>query len=244
MYFKLPYYQYFIDTSGDYNNTGKARYKIKYVDVPYYYKGKRCHANYEVHYEKERNVIQINFEKTHGKLDWLVNFMFTPRYYDSFNWKGCKISLRVHKGWAAMYKAVKDNVRKDFLDLQTCFPDAKTEIIGWSLGSGQAMLCAEDLFFNFRVRPYVYTYGSVNPFKTNIFNRKKTKKFLRNCCEEVYNFCDKSDIVTYVPFRLFGFIKIRRVAINGRFKFFGLLNPYKYHTHYDQPDLYTNINTK
>ena len=69
MYTKLDYEQYFIDTSNDTNKTGKARYKIKYKDVEYVYKNKICHANYEMHYEKDRDVIQINFQETDGKID-------------------------------------------------------------------------------------------------------------------------------------------------------------------------------
>lgn len=64
------------------------------------------------------------------------------------------------------------------------------------------MLCAQDLYHNFGIRSYLYTYGSVNPFKTNIFNRRKIRKYLRGCCKEIYNFSDLSDIVTYVPFRI------------------------------------------
>ena len=69
MYTKLPYEQYFIDTSNDYNHTGKARFEIKYRDISYMYKDRLCHANYEIHYEPERNVIQINFEESNGKKD-------------------------------------------------------------------------------------------------------------------------------------------------------------------------------
>lgn len=37
-----------------------------------------------MHYEPDRNVIQINFEETDGKIDWFVNFMFVEKYYDTF----------------------------------------------------------------------------------------------------------------------------------------------------------------
>ena len=241
-YSKLSYEQYFIDTSADYNKTGKARFEIKYIDVPYTYKNKVCHANYEIHYEPDRDVIQINFQETDGKKDWSVNLMFTQRYYNAFDYEGKPIVLKVHNGWAAMYKAIKDIIRERFTDLHKAHPTAEVEIIGWSLGSGQAMLCAQDLYFNYGIKSYLYTYGSVNPFKTNIFNRRKIRRYLRECCKEVYNFADRSDIVTYLPFRLiFGFIKFRRVNVKGRFKLFGLFNPYKYHTHYDQKDLYSKI---
>lgn len=39
-YERLPFPQYFIDTSDDYNKTGKARYEIKYEQVRYKYKDK------------------------------------------------------------------------------------------------------------------------------------------------------------------------------------------------------------
>lgn len=241
-YERLPYWQYFTDTSNDYNKKGTARYKIMYNDIPYVYKNKVCHANYEMHYESDRNVIQINFEETDGMLDWFVNLMFVDKYYDSFMYENKKLTLRVHNGWAKMYKAVKKIVRQKFYDLYLLHPDAEVEIIGWSLGSGQAMLCAQDLYFNYGVKSHLFTYGSVNPFKTNIFNRKRTKRYLLSCCKEVYNFADRSDIVTYLPFRLiFGFIKIKRVNIKGRFKILGLFHPLKYHTHYDDESLYSNI---
>ena len=59
--------------------------------------------------------------------------------------------------------------------------------------------------------------------------------------EEIKYNEDRSDIVTYLPFRILGFIKIKRVNVKGRFKLLGLFNPMKYHTHYDEPKLYTNI---
>lgn len=34
-YKKLRYSQYFIDTSNDYNDTGLARFEIKYKDITY-----------------------------------------------------------------------------------------------------------------------------------------------------------------------------------------------------------------
>lgn len=143
-----------------------------------------------------------------------------------------------------MYKAMKHKIRSEFTILNSAYPNAEVEIIGWSLGSGQAMLCAQDLNYNFGIKPHLFTYGSVNPFKVNLFNSRKIKKYLRDCCSEVYNFCDRSDIVTYVPFRILGFTKIRRVNVKGRFKLLGLFNPWKYHTHYDEQGLYTKIYKK
>ncbi len=243
MYKKLPYEQYFIDTSNDWAHTGKARFDIKYKTVKYKYKGVECYAEYEVHYEADRDVIQVNFQQTNEKIDWFVNFIFVPKYYDRFKEGNKWITLRIHNGWATMYKAMKHHVRNAVDYYLQLHPRAEVEIVGWSLGSGQAMLCAQDLYHNFGIRSYLYTYGSVNPFKTNIFNRRKIRNYLRGCCKEVYNFSDLSDIVTYVPFRIWGFIKFKRVNV-GSFNFFHLFNPYEYHTHYWKEELYKNIYKK
>lgn len=246
-YERLPFPQYFIDTSDDYNKTGKARYEIKYEQVRYKYKDKWMCADWEMHYEADRDVIQINFEETDGMADWYTNLMFVERYYDSFIDSGEKITLRVHNGWAAMYKAMKHRIRNKLDYYLQLHPTAEVEIIGWSLGSGQAMLCAQDLYHNFGIRSYLYTYGSVNPYKTNIFNRRKIKRYLNRCCKEIYNFAHKCDIVGYLPPRLlFGFIKPKRIGV-GKFGILGifkLFNPWKYHTHYDDPSLYTKAAKK
>lgn len=241
---RLLFSQYFIDTSNDYNHTGKARYKIEYTKVPYTYKGVTFEANFEVHYEEDRRVIQINFEETNGKLDWLTNLLFIQRYYDSFEYGGKKITLKVHNGWAAMYKAVKHMIRDRVKVLLLKDPGATFEIIGWSLGSGQAQLCAQDIYYNFHRKVNLYTYGSVNPWKTNIFNRRKIRNYLRDCCYECYNFGDVNDVVSYLPPRLFGFIKIKRRSVGRPFLFWRLFNPGKYHTHYDDESLYTKFYRK
>jgi len=244
-YKRLPYEQYFIDTSNDYGNTKKARKAIPYVRKYYTYKGIKFTANYFIDYDESRNVIQVYFEDTEGKLDWLTNFMFIDKYYDIFetiiDGKKVKIDLRIHNGWAAMYKAVKHEIRNGVAELLSKHADAYVEIIGWSLGSGQAMICAQDLNYNLGIRPYVYTYGSVNPFKTNIFNRKNIHKYLMNCCKVVCNFYDVNDIVGYVPLNFFGFRKINGVKVKqDRFNIFRLFKPKKYHTEYWKEDLYKN----
>ena len=237
---RLNFEQYFINTSNDRAETGKATRHIDYTDVPYEYDGLICHANYDIYFDERRNVIQINFQETNGAKDWFVNFMFVDKYYKSFDWNRKKITLKVHNGWAAMYKAVKHRVRNEVTRLLSLHPSAEVEVIGWSLGSGQAMLCVQDLNYNLGIKCHLFTYGSVSPFKTNIFNRSKIKKYLRSCCKQVYNFSDLSDIVTYMPFRLLGFIKIKRVNV-GSFNLIHLFKPIIYHSHYYKSELYRNI---
>ena len=238
-YKRLNFEQYFIDTSLDYGETGKARKTINYESVNYTYKNHTFTAKFEIHYEEDRDVIQINFKETDGKLDWLTNFLFTSKYYDTFKWENKKITLRVHHGWAARYKAIKWNIRNMVGYLLQQHPTATVEIIGWSLGSGQACLCAQDLNYNLGIKPYLYTFGSVNLFRTHLFNNSTTIRYLKSCCSAVYNFADVNDIVGYVVPRIFGFIKPNRV--NLRQHKFRLFKGKKYHTEYWKPELYEGI---
>jgi len=143
-------------------------------------------------------------------------------------------------GWARMYQAMKHAVRDAVQGYLKDHPTAEIEVIGWSLGSAMAQLCAQDLNYNFGIESHLFTYGSVNPFKMKFGVRRKTKKYLKGCCKEVYCFSHKSDIVTYVVPRIFGFRKINRVNL-GKFKFFGLFNPMLYHCEYWKKELYEGI---
>ena len=243
-YKKLRYEQYFIDTSGDVNNTGKASFEIKYNSIDYKYNGVLTHANYFIRYDEKRNVIQIHFEGTRDVPDWLTNIIFQPKYYDSFIWNDKKITLKVHKSWAYMYKVMKYNIRNEVKALLDKYNDAIIEVIGWSLGSGQAMLCVQDLNYNFGIKSHLYTFGSVNLFKTNIFNRRRTIKYLKSCCNSFHIFCNRNDIVTYLVPRLFGFIKINRLNVKGKFNFFGLFRVIKNHFIYDNAKIYERIYKK
>ncbi len=243
-YEKLKYEQYFIDTTGDINNTGLKTFQIEYKSINYEYKGILTHANYFIRYDNKRNVIQIHFEGTKDLPDWVTNFFFQPKYYDSFMWNNKKITLKVHKSWALMYKIMKHFIRNEVKELLKLYPDAEVEIIGWSLGSSQATLCAQDLNYNLGIKSHLYTFGSVNLFKTNIFNRKKTLNYLKSCLKSYHIFCNRSDIVTYLVPRIFGFVKLNRLNIKGRFKFFGFFNVLKNHFIYDKPDVYEKIYKK
>lgn len=245
-YRHLPFEQYFINTSEDVNNTGRATYEVKYTTVKYSHSKleKKLHieheVDYEIHYEEDRDVIQLNFEKSSGLMDWVTNIVeFSSKYYDAIEFEDKLLQLRVHHGWGIMYKSIKREVRSKWLKLHEAHPDAETEVLGWSLGSGQAILCCQDLNFNYGVKPHLYTYGTVRPFKGTRADRERLKKYLDTVCTECWNFTDINDIVTYMPpFR--GFVMINRKDVSEEVKrtFFKLLNPYQYHTTYDHAQLY------
>lgn len=244
-YKRLDFTDYFIICSRDWRGTKKFKERIKYNHVEYTHKlfgliPIKVSADWECHYDKERNTIQINFEQTHGDSDWMVNLLFPAKIYDEFTYKDEKgktkqIQLKASKGWTQMYFAMKGAVKEAVRNLLNEHPDAFVEVVGWSLGSSQAQLCCQDLNFNFGVKPYLYTFGSVKPWRGG----KKIKKYLATTYTAAYNFMHKSDIVTYMP-PFFGYFATRPVKL-GKFKFFGLFRPQRWHTEYGEAYLYENI---
>ena len=244
-YNKLSFGQYYIDTSKDWRNSGKSRYDIKFNHVEFTYKlfkliPLKCSAEWEVHYEKDRNVIQVNFEQTHGTLDWIINLLFKEKMYDKFTWenpkgKKVKIILKASKGWSKMYKAMKHDVKIAVKNILNKHPDAFIEIIGWSLGSSQAQYACQDINYHFGILPYVYTYGSVKPWRGG----RKQKEYLKTTYKECYNFMHKKDIVTYMP-PFIGFFAMNPIKL-GKFNPFSLFNPNKWHTEYGEEYLYEKI---
>lgn len=248
-YKHLPFEEYFINTSKDFTHTGRVTCPIVYKAYNYYTGklqkklGLVHEVNYEIHYEPERDVIQLNFERTVGFSDWFANvFEFSSRYYNAIDFEGEPLQLRVHHGWGDMYLAVKRVIRSEWSVMHEEHPEAATEIIGWSLGSGIASLCCQDLNFNFGVKPYLITYGSVRPFKSARRDRERLRKYLDTLCEKCWNFADVNDLISYMPpFR--GFMMIGRVDVGEekRRSLFRMLHPLKYHTHYDIPELYNKL---
>lgn len=244
-YNKLSFGQYYIDTSKDWRNSGKSRYDIKFNHVEFTYKlfkliPLKCSAEWEVHYEKDRNVIQVNFEQTHGTLDWIINILFKEKMYDKFTWenskgKKVKIVLKASKGWSKMYKAMKHDVKIAVKNILKKHPDAFIEIIGWSLGSSQAQYACQDINYHFGILPYVYTYGSVKPWRGG----RKQKEYLKTTYKECYNFMHKKDIVTYMP-PFIGFFAMNPIKL-GKFNPFSLFNPNKWHTEYGEEYLYEKL---
>lgn len=248
-YRRLPFEEYFINTSEDYTHTGRVTYPVHYVAVPYNTTklGKRLgihhEVNYEIHYEPERDVIQMHFQRTLDAMDWFANiFEFASRYYRAIEFEGEPLQLRVHHGWADMYLAIKREVREQWQTLHEQHPTAETEILGWSLGSGIASLCCQDLNYNFGVKPYLYTFGSVRPFKCTVLNKDRMRRYLSTLCADCENFADVNDLISYMPpFR--GFTMIHRVNVGTDKKrtFFRLLHPLLYHIRYDRKELYARF---
>ena len=101
-YRRLPYEEYFINTSEDYTHTGRASYAVKYAAVKYNTTrmGKRLgvahEVNYEIHYEPDRDVIQMHFQRTFGAIDPSANWP-SARYFSA--WATVRVSRAFSPGF-------------------------------------------------------------------------------------------------------------------------------------------------
>ena len=266
-YQKKDYNVYFANTSCDYQFTDgdksgvKSDRTISYKSIKYRSGLFTKSVEYEVYYDESRKVIEVNFEQTNGILDWFVNFDYPDSYYDSFDTEFGKIKLRVHHGWNKMYKACKNAVRNEVIQLLNEHQDCvDIDIIGWSLGSGIAQLCLQDLSYilsnwdefnniniverNYKLR--LYTFGTVKPF---FYINSKTKKYLSSLGDEIHMFGDVNDVVTYVPPFIHWHTINHVTSVDYRKKNFKvspieLFKPLTYHTHYNSDDELYYKNTR
>lgn len=236
-YKRLPFEQYYVDQSlGNYGGVPQIHFEYNKVE----YKGRflKHDAFYKVLYDNNRQVYQIYFKETCTKSQWIANFTFPKKHFDSFQYKGKDIQLKAAKGWSELYSALKWYIRNDFRALLKEHGKKPVEIIGWSLGSAIAQLCAQDLFFNYGIRAHVFTFGSVKPWcgKDQVM-----KEYLLQSCEECWNFADHNDIVGYmVP--LPKYFKVAPVKIKqNKFCLFRLFKPTKYHCEYWKSEYYKDI---
>ena len=82
----------------------------------------------------------------------------------------------------------------------------------------------------------------MRPFKSVRSNAALMRDYLNSLYKECWNIADINDIISYLPPGR-GFMMINRVDVGcglGR-SLLRLLNPYRYHTHYDRADLYAEL---
>lgn len=243
-YKRLPFEQYFIDQSqGAQGGETKPRFKINYELTEYEHDDgdKHKHTIYhKVVWDALRHTIQIYFRETVDKSEWKANFEFASKYYDRFEYNGKMIQLKTATGWGDMYSCIKWKIRNAVSELMRRHNgvDIYVEIIGWSLGSALAQLCAQDLYFNMDIKSHVFTFGSVKPW---CHANKTVKKYLSECYEECYNFGDHNDIVSYMVC-LPWYFKLNPIKLKqDKFSIFKLFKPQKYHCEYWKADYYKDI---
>lgn len=189
--------------------------------------------------DHDHKIIRLLFKESDSKLDWFHNLAYFSKVY-----KKQTSVLIAHHGFANAYKTANDVIMTTLIRLANEFPDYKVVIAGWSNGGASAQLAAED--YNYRTRSdkanvntgrkaILVTFGA-----PKVFVGKKCRNYVLSCCEKVIQVANRNDIVTYLPpFPWFKHVLLSvKLRVGDKFSIIKIFNPWKYHTMYDQIDLY------
>jgi hypothetical protein len=125
---------------------------------------------------------------TNSKSDWKINFNFPIKAY-----KNQDIKWRAHGGYVKAYKEAKDKLFDEIINNDVHI------IIGYSFGAAIATLLHEDIVYNlpnYKIETVVF--GS--PRVIWVPNKKLLYRW-----NNFHNIQVSGDLVTKVPFYLFGF---------------------------------------
>lgn len=184
-------------------------------------------VNYMIRTIIEEKTIYLMFEESDGKRDWQVNFNFPVKPY-----KKQESVLYAATGWSNAYKSCNDEIQADVKKACDMFPDFKVVITGWSYGGAMAVLAAEDFYFRNKRKPELITFGA-----PKVLFGEKSKQYVAACCEPILQYANYNDIVSYLPPFPF-YTHLEKVSIGEAFNPIKLLNPKKYHTNYDDLNIY------
>lgn len=213
---------------------------IRYTTIKYRPGLIQKSADYAVVYHADRDVIGIYFQGSSDIGDWSANATTTTKSWGTVKYNGKKFTLKIHKGWLTMYSAMQKAIHKEYEALRKEHPTADLEISGHSLGAGQAQLCAVDIYRTYGDKCHCFTFGSVKPFYVG--NDALIKAYIQSCCHEVYNFCDTSDMVCYLPpFDGFDHINAVWISYADSGLNYKIENIFSYHFVYDIEKLYEDI---
>lgn len=145
-------------------------------------------------WEKKDTTLYLKFQGSVSTTDWLQNFDYAKTPYRDMPKK-----FRVHNGFLQKWKSIRKSVQEKITD-----DVEKIVIIGFSQGGALALLCHEDLWFNFEnLRDKLETYALGTP-------RVFTWGAPRERFESVYYIQYKGDLVTGVPLWIMGYKHVSR----------------------------------
>lgn len=185
-------------------------------------KTKKHELNYKI--ERNGNTLTLYFEDSNGKKDWKDNLFFLPVFVKAY--KKCLNHLIVHVGFKNEYHSGNDQIMKELIDEYHNHQTDKVIIAGWSNGAAMSMLAAEDFFFRTGIKPTVVNFGC-----PMVCFDKLSAQYIKDCCEEVREYCNNNDVVTKVP--LF-FEHVNKIAVGDEYKFKKLFDPWNYHQAYGE----------
>lgn len=159
--------------------------------------------------EKDGDTLNIYFEWSNGKLDWLNNFKFAAVSVTKVGkpYKDMPSPWKAHRGFLSVWKVIEFHIKEQILD-----PSIKNiRIAGYSHGAAIALLCHEYCKFN-RPDCDILGYGFGCP---RVVWGKPSKEVLSRFDGFSVVRCG-CDIVTYVPPKLFGYIDVGRMLLIGQ----------------------------
>ena len=172
-----------------------------------------CQSGVQCYIRKYQGILSITFRGSNSKTDWKNNLTFWKRCIPYGN--TCS-KIRVHTGFLNAYKtpAVRDRLHKLMTE------DVHlVRICGHSLGAALSVLCAVDLEYNFPTRDYEVILFGCPRVGNHAFQKSYNGRIFKTLRVENGN-----DIVTKIPFALWGY---RHVGIKihvGTRRLFGVIS--------------------
>lgn len=176
--------------------------------------------------------ICIFFQETTCKEDWKNNFKFWG--YPKLAYKGHVNNLWYHYGFYSEYQSARDNIIKEVSKLLEKINRDNPQIIicGWSLGAALSIICSEDIYFKYYIKPLLITYEGPQCCCTI-----KTRNFVRSCIRnDSMLFTNGSDIVPLIPFVPLAFkMKDIIIHVGEKFNIFKIFKSGYYHCNVAEP---------
>lgn len=151
------------------------------------------HIENDASYFIERNgdKLEIYFEWSNGKTDWMNNFDFPAKPY-----RDMKDSWYCHRGFLKVWKSIEPYVEEYIFDLSI----NKVEIVGYSHGGAIAQLCYEYVRFH---RPDIDVRGWGFGAPRVVWGR--VGSIVRKRFEGFVTVINANDIVTKLPPKWLGY---------------------------------------
>jgi len=162
----------------------------------------------------EVNTLYIVFNCTNSNEDIKVHFECIPKKlvvpYDNMYSK-----IRAHDGWLKEYKqaGIRDYIHNIVFEFLQENVEGTVCVMGYSYGGATAQLCAIDIQYNFNCKIKCIMFSSPragNKYFVNSFSKRVPEHF---------NFIYGTDIVPYLPPRIFGYRFIKNTKHLHKRKF-------------------------
>jgi len=167
--------------------------------------------------EIKDRVLTIAFQGSTSYMDWRDNFRFLKTPYRNMD-----VKFRVHRGFLRKWKSVRDEIFQFLTNHRKEFD--KILVLGYSQGAALALLCHEDVWYNFLEDNYMnlvtYAFACPRTFSWMVPEERFETAFVFN---------HKRDLVANVPFRLMGYRHLENTTWIGKKEWWQIIPKVKYH---------------